>query len=121
VGIFGKGKTGTVPAAPAMPVSLDEAKRVLRINETQHISDESIWKMTLADCSLSQEQDGYWIGALVNEGGSVGFNVAGQRVGTLHQRNLRSAVDVFTRYGKAPVPCVVTWTTRNWNAYVPMG
>ena len=118
MGIFGKAKA---TAATAAPVQLEEAKRVLRLNETQYINDESVWKMTLAECSLSQEQDGYWIGTLINEGSSVGFNVAGRRVGTLHQRNLPGAVDVFTKYRKAPVPCVVTWTTRNWNAYVPMG
>ena len=115
MGILGKSKT------PAGPVELEEAKRVLRLNPTQQISDDSAWRMTLAECSLSEDPPGYWIGALVNEGNSVGFKVAGQRVGTLHQRNLSGAVQVFTKYGKGAVPCVVTWTTRNWNVYVPMG
>ena len=115
MGIFGKSK------APAGPVELEEAKRVLHLNSTQQLSDDSVWKMTLAECSLSEDQPGYWIGALVNDGSSVAFKVSGQRVGTLHQRNLSRAVEVFTKYRKGAVPCVVTWTTRNWNVYIPMG
>lgn len=119
MGIFGKSKA---PAGPAQPVGLDEAKKALRLNPTQTLSDQSVYRMALEACDLGTEDTGYYLATLVNLGSTIACHVNGATVGTLRQRDMPSAVQVFTKYrGSKSVPCVITWTTRNWNVYVPMG
>jgi hypothetical protein len=111
--------TGQVPKGSKGSVTLDEAKRVLRVepDETIHIDD--IWRMRSQDCK-GMIGDGYWIGALKMKGNRVGIYVQGKHVGNLDPRSTESGKRCIKSYGSQAV-CVISNTAPgSWNVYVDM-
>jgi hypothetical protein len=130
MGLFGKRQSSIIFEPGAVNVdqvkskpggcTLDEAKRVLRLDPEQSLFEDGIWKLRSADCG-SLQGDGYHIGHLKPKGSGVGIFVNNKRVGSVEPRSLDSAKKVLKEYGGNQARCVISNTSPgSWNIYVDM-
>jgi hypothetical protein len=101
-------------------VSLDEAKRALRLDLDQTLMEDGIWRMTSANCTALSGDD-YWLAFIKPKGNAVGIYFNNRHVGTLEARSTDSGKKAIKEYGGKQARCVVRKTaTGRWNVYVDM-
>jgi hypothetical protein len=101
-------------------VSLEAAKRVLRLDDDQTLMEDGIWRMTSANCA-ALGPDGYWPGYIKPKGNAVGIYFNNKHVGTLEARSTESGKKAIKEYGGKQARCVVRKTASGrWNVYVDM-
>ena len=119
---FAPGAVNTDKPAPSSggAVTLDAAKRALRLSDEQTLGEDAIWRVRSQDCNALQGDD-YWIGTLQPKGKNVGIYVGSKAVGTIEPRGIESAVKMLKKYGGRQAACVVSQTgAGSWNVYVNM-
>jgi hypothetical protein len=131
VGLFGK-KKSTITFAPGAvntdqparsangAVTLDAAKRALRLTDGQTLMEDCIWRVRSKDCNALQG-DQYWIGTIKPKGQTVTIYVANKAVGTIEMRGIESAVKMLKKHGGREAKCVISQPSAgSWNVYVNM-
>jgi hypothetical protein len=115
----GAANVGKQPAKGA-GVSLDEAKRALRLEPEQTLFEDGIWKMRSLDCGALRG-DGYHIAHLRPKGNGVGIFINKKQVGSVEPRSIDSAKKVLKEYGGNQARCVISHPSPDsWNVYVDM-
>jgi hypothetical protein len=101
-------------------MTLDAAKRILRLDAGQDLRDENIWRVRSDNCTKLQG-NGYWAGILKAKGAAVGIYVSGKHVGNVDARGTQSAMQMIKAHGGKQATCVVSQTSQaSWNVYVNM-
>jgi hypothetical protein len=101
-------------------MTLDAAKRILRLDAGQDLRDENIWRVRSDNCAKLQG-NGYWAGILKAKGAGVGIYVGGKHVGNVDARGTQSAMQMIKAHGGKQATCVVSQTSQaSWNVYVNM-
>jgi hypothetical protein len=101
-------------------MTLDAAKRMLRLDAGQDLRDENIWRVRSDNCTKLQG-NGYWTGILKAKGAGVGIYVGGKHVGNVDARGTQSAMQMIKAHGGKQATCVVSQTSQaSWNVYVNM-
>jgi hypothetical protein len=107
-------------ATTAGAMTIDDAKRLLRVDLSENINSENIWRVRSDNCTKLQG-NGYWAGILKAKGAGVGIYVGGKHVGNVDARGTQSAMQMIKAHGGKQATCVVSQTSQaSWNVYVNM-
>jgi hypothetical protein len=130
MGLFGKRQSSIIFEPGAVNLdqvkskpggcTLDEAKRILRLDPDDTLFADCIWRVRSNDCK-ALSGDGYHLGFLRAKGTGVGIFVNDKRVGSVEPRGIDSAKKAIKEHGGSQARCVISNTgPGSWNVYINM-